>query len=440
MSASSKAHPTTTLGPTTEPLDDSIDQRSLPSAVRPLDAGCDDPSMVVPPASDFAAVVALADPGTCFLLGAGEYRFHNVEPKDSMTFLGVSREAVIVVGSGETENAFHGTATGVTIGRMTLTKFQGDGGEKPQEQGAIRGTSALWQSKRGQMAREWLIEDVEASDNFATGVFLGDHFTIRGSTLSQNGVSGLGGDQIVGGLIEGNVVSGNGAQRLTGVFANGGGMKFTQAISPEDPLVVRGNEIFGNSGIGVWCDIACNGFEVIDNYIHDQKSRAVMFELSSNAVIRGNLLVDTNTWSNFSRDFNAAAIAIGESSDVIVEDNYIDGAVSGIIVRQTLRPLRPQESFLDGFENVTYLSQRVSIRNNVIINVQAMGISTGSTGTSLIPDLLSIRFEANIYSNPEDMKFWWEDDRYSFEEWQALGRDLGGGASVPARPAWNGTF
>lgn len=440
MAASSRAGPTTTLGALPDLLADPIDERSLPSAIRPLDAGCDDPSVVIPPASDLPVVVAAADPGTCFVLEAGEYRFHDVKPKDSMTFLGVSRQAVVVVGSGETENAFHGTATGVTIGRMTLIGFQGDGGEKRQEQGAIRGTSALWESNRGQMALDWLIEDVEASDNFATGVFLGDRFTIRGSTFSRNGISGLGGSETAGGLIEGNVVSGNGMQQATGVLSNGGGMKFTQTISAEDPLVVRGNEIFGNSGIGVWCDIGCNGFEVINNYIHDQESRAIMFELSNNAVIRGNLLVNTNGWSDFSRDFNAAAIVVGESSDVIVEDNYIDGAVSGIIVRQTLRPVRPQESFLDEYPDVTYLSQRVSIRDNVIVNAQAMGISTGSTGGGLIPDLSSIRFERNIYSNPEKIRFWWENgDRYNFQEWQASGRDLGTDGVVPARPVWSWT-
>jgi len=371
------------------------------------------------------------------MLEAGEYRFHNVEPKDFMTFLGASRDSTIVVGSASAENAFHGTATGVTIGRLTLTGFQGDGGEKRQEQGAIRGTSALWASDRGEMARDWLIEDIEASDNFATGVFLGDNFTIRGSTFSRNGVSGLGGSETVGGLIEANIVDNNGAQAATGVLGNGGGMKFTQAASIDDPLVVRDNEIFGNSGIGVWCDIGCDGFEVIDNYIHDQESRAVMFELSSNAVIRGNLLVNTNQWSDFSRDFNAAAIAVGESSDVLIEDNYIDGAVAGIIVRQTQRPVRPQESFLDEYEGVTYLSQRVSIRNNVILNAEAMGISTGSTGRGLMPDLASIRFEGNVYDDPGRIVFWWANgDRYSFNDWQASGRDLGGGVNIPARPVW----
>ena len=371
------------------------------------------------------------------MLGAGEYNFHNVEPKDFMTFLGADRDSTIVRGTPSTENAFHGTATGVTIGRLTFIGFQGDGGEKPQEQAAIRGTSALWASDRGEMAREWLLEDIEASDNIASGVFLGDNFTIRGSVFSRNGVTGLGGSETVGGLIEKNVVNDNGAQQATGVLGNGGGMKFTQAGSIDEPLVIRDNEIFANSGIGVWCDIGCDGFEVVDNFIHDQTSRGIMFELSSNAVIRGNLLVNTNEWSDFSRDFNAAAIAVGESSDVLIEDNYIDGAVAGIIIRQTRRPVRPAESFLDDYSGVTYLSQRVDVRINVLVNVEAMGISTGSTGGGLIPDPSTIRFEDNVYADPSRLTFWWANgDRYSFDDWQASGRDLHGGSDVPARAAW----
>ncbi|MEM8924360.1 MAG: right-handed parallel beta-helix repeat-containing protein [Actinomycetota bacterium] len=411
------------------------DPRELPSAERELDAGCDDPVVVQPPAADFAAVVAEAPERTCFLLEPGRYGFHDVRPKDYMTFLGADRSTVVVAGTSETENAFSGTATGVTIGRMTITGFQGSGGAKRQEQGAIRGTIAIWRSDRGQMATHWLIEDIVAADNFATGVLLGDHFTVRNSVLADNGVAGLGGSETVGGLVEGNVVRGNGAQQATGYLGNGGGMKFTQAVSPEDPLVIRGNEVHDNTGIGIWCDIGCDGFHVLDNYIHDQESRAVMFELSSNALIAGNLLVNTNNWTDFSRDFNAAAITIGESSDVVVEDNYIERADAGIIVRQTRRPVYPQEAFLDDYEEITLVADRVHVRRNVLIDTGAMGVSLGRTGRELFPPDADIRFDANIYANPGGVDFWWAGDRFGYAEWQASGRDLGGATEVPPRPS-----
>lgn len=415
---------------------DALVERSLPSAERALDAACDEPTVVLPPAPDLGAMVAAAEPYTCFLLEAGEYRFSDVEPKDYMTFLGSSRDEVVVVGSASAENAFHGTATGVSIGRMKLVGFQGSAGEKRQEQGAIRGTPGIWESDRGQLATHWLIEDIEASGNFATGVYLGDHFTVRNSTLTDNGVAGLGGSETVGGLIENNIVSRNGAEQATGYLANGAGMKFTEAISPEDPLVVRGNEIYENNGIGVWCDIGCHGFAVLDNHIHDQDSRAIMFELSGSAVISGNLLVNTNSWTDFSGDFNAAAITIGESSDVIVEDNYIEGAEAGIIVRQTRRPVYPQEAFLDRYDDLVFVSERVIVRDNVIVDTKAMGLSTGATGRDLIRDSTSIRFEGNLYAEPGRVAFWWNGDKFNHGEWQDSGRDLGVAGEVPDRSGW----
>ncbi len=408
-----------------------------PSAGRSLDAGCARPVVIHPPASDLATVVANAPAGTCFVLQAGQYWFHNVVPKDDMTFIGVDRNQVSVVGNSGTENAFHGTAARVSIGRMKFSGFTGSGGEKRQEQAAIRGTSKIWGTVPGTMAKEWLIEDVEVSGGYASGVFLGDDFTVRRSTLTNNGVTGIGGTEVHGGLIERNVISGNGFQQADGEYGNGAGIKLTQSGSPERPVVVRHNELFGNDEIAIWFDVGCNGFEVINNYIHDQRSQAVMVEISGNGLIQGNLLVNANTWSDFRRDFNAGAVTVGESRDVTVEGNFIEGAVSGVVVRQTRRPL-PQESFLYNFDNVSFQAQRVVVRNNNLVGVQSMGISTGVTGNGLIPDASSIKFDNNRYSNAGAVQFWWDGGaNLNLDQWRAAGRDTTATAPLPGRPAWS---
>lgn len=404
----------------------------------PLDSFCKNPVVnVSAPAPDLAGTVANAAPGTCFKLQPGEYRFRDVVPKDNMTFLGTDRGSVVVVGSGDAENAFHGTAKGVTIGRMTLKGFQGTAGQKPQQQAAIRGSAGIWKTDPGTLASDWLIEDIEASGNYALGIFIGDRFTVRNSTIADNGVAGISGAESHGGLIEGNVVRGNGERQLEGYQANGGGMKFTEATGGDNPLVIHRNEIHGNKGVGVWCDIGCNGFHVIDNYIHDQDSHGVMFELSSNALVKGNLIVNANTWTDFSRDFNAGAITVGESSGVTIEGNYVDGAKAGVVVRQTRRPVLPQEQFLYNYTYVNWTSGDVHVKDNVIVNTKAMGISTGKTGGGMISNPGSIRYEANTYGNPGAMEFFWDGGyRYNYQEWQASGRDHGGDAQAPARPAW----
>jgi hypothetical protein len=427
-------------GASSRPLEE---DREAPSALRSLEVGCspaDDPVSITAPAADLRSVVAGAEPGTCFLLQPGTYSFSDVEPKDYMTFLGTARDEVVIQGSASTENAFHGDATGVTIGRMTLTGFQnlGKGGGKAQEQAPIRGTTGLWESDRGTLASEWLIEDIESSGNLAAGVFLGDNFTIRGSLLADNGVTGLGGSEIVGGLIEQNTIRGNGANAASGEYSNGAGIKFTEAIAGSDPVTVRSNEIYENRKIGVWCDIACDGFHVLNNYIHDQESRAVMYELSRNAVIQDNLLIDANTWTNYRQDFNAAAITLGESSDVTVVNNYIGGAKAGIIIRQTKRPVYPAEDFLDDYENVNFVSGDIEVVNNTLVDIDSMGISLGETGRSVGPDLGTIVFEGNSYNDPGAVDFWWDSDPVDFGSWQGSGRDTESPPVADTSPVWAG--
>ncbi len=440
--ASSRIGTPPTLAPTTTVVEEGASSKFLEQVDQtpgrpPLDSYCTNPVSVSAPASDLANTVANAAPGTCFKLQPGEYYFRDVVPKDNMTFLGADRGSTVVIGSGDAENAFHGTAKGVTIGRMTLKGFQGTAGQKPQQQAPIRGSAAIWKTGPGDLASDWLIEDIEASGNYALGIFIGDRFTVRNSTIANNGVAGVGGADSDGGLIEGNVVTGNGAQQLEGYQANGGGMKFTEASGADNPLVIHHNEIHGNKGVGVWCDIGCTGFQVIDNYIHDQDSHGVMFELSSNALIKGNLIVNANTWTDFTRDFNAGAITVGESSGVTIEGNYVDGAKAGIIVRQTRRPVLPQEQFLYNYPTVNWTSGDIHVKGNVVVNTRAMGISTGNSGSGMISNPGSIRYEANTYGNPGSMEFFWDGGyRYNYQEWQASGRDHGGEAQAPGRPAW----
>ncbi len=415
---------------------DLIGSRDLPSELRHILAGCEEAVAIEAPANDLASVVSNAEPGTCFSLSAGEYRFSGVVPKDYMTFLGSGRGEVVVVGDSGKENAFSGTAHSVTIAQMTFRGFTGTGGEKLQEQAPIRGTRGIWLSDRGEMATDWLIEDIEASGNAANGLFLGDHFTVRDSVFSGNGIAGIGGSELVGGLLEGNQVFANGANQASGALINGAGMKFTGAGTPEAPLVVAANEVYENIDNGIWCDIGCNGFEVVDNFIHDHRSRAVMIELSSNAHIADNLIVDSNTWTDYGRDFNAGAITVAESSNSVVEGNYIDGAMSGVIIRQTRRP-GPSEGFLNNYQGVTFVAADIVVRDNSLLNTGAMGVSTGVTGSGLITDLGSIRFEGNNYAGASGMAFWWAGQaRLSYDDWLAAGRDGGGSTSVGEQPVW----
>lgn len=388
----------------------------------------------VSPTDDLTALVNQRPAGTCFLLAAGNYQFHDIVPKDRMAFVGAGTNQVIVTGPGQ-ENAFHGRADGVVIGQMTFRSFTGSGGTSRQEQAPIRGTRALWASNRGELATNWLVADVISEGNYASGIFLGDNWTVRNSIFRSNGVTGIGGDSLVGGLIEGNIINGNGRDAATGAASNGAGIKVTQAGTRDNPVVVRDNELYDNNNEAVWCDLGCNGMTVEDNYIHDHGSRGVMFELSSNLLVRGNTFLRSNTWTDFRGDFNAGAVTIGESANAVVENNRIDTAEAGVVIRQTKRPY-PGEN-LTIYSGLTWVASNVTVRNNVVERVKKAGISTGSTGNGMITNPGSIVFTGNTYLNPPagGMQFWWNNGAsMSLAQWQAAGRDTAGQGSQPGSP------
>lgn len=377
---------------------------------------------LTPPAADLAGVVAAAAPGTCFALAAGTYTFHDVVPKDGMSFLGEATGAVVVDGRGH-ENAFHGTARDVTIARITLRGFDDAAGTSAQEQAPIRGTAGVWLSDPGRMAVGWVIDEVEASGNVASGIFVGDDFVVRRSHFHHNGVTGIGGDEFSGGLFEDNEVDHNGAAEATGASVNGGGIKVTQVDGAVRPLVIRGNDVHDN-GRGIWCDVDCNGVVIEANRVHDNESTGIFYEVSRNAVIARNEVTNTNTWVTWTEDWNTGSIAIGESADVLIEGNTIVGGRSAITLRQTRRP-SDGESYLAArtasgrFLNV--VTRRVTVRGNVVRDSGSIGASHGPTGAGLL-DYGSIVFADNTYVTPTSMAFWWNGASSSLSGWQAGGR------------------
>ncbi|MEZ5408331.1 MAG: right-handed parallel beta-helix repeat-containing protein [Acidimicrobiales bacterium] len=381
--------------------------------------GCATPMAVTAPAADLASLVAAQAEGTCFLLADGEYRFHDVVPKNGMSFVGASTAGVVVNGAGH-ENAFHGTADRVTIAQMTFAGFDNAAGTSAQEQAPIRGTAALWASEPGRMATNWMITDIVSRNNVASGVFLGDNFTVRNSELHHNAVTGIGGDSIVGALIEDNVIHHNGSGGASGAAANGAGVKLTQSGTADKPVIVRNNELHSNHREALWFDLACHGIQVLDNYIHDHVSRGVMFELSSGLVVRGNTILRSNTWTDFTQDFNAGAVTVGESADALVEGNTIDTAEAAVIVRQTGRPYPGED--LSPYPGLTFTSANVTVRHNVVRNSKSVGISMGVSGPQAI-DTSTIRFIDNSYDTPAAMSFRWNDGTQTFDQWQAAGRD-----------------
>ncbi len=384
---------------------------------------------ITAPAGGLNTTVAADAPGTCYFLKNGNgtnYTFHDVKPKDNMKFIGESKTGVVVNGNGY-ENAFHGNTKNVTISNFTLSGFNGQKDcngtvQKPQEQAPIRGTTCLWQTEPANLATGWVIEDMIINNNVASGVFAGNDFTIRRNKFFNNGITAIGGTRFYGGLFEGNEAYDNGKNSLTGAEQNGGNIKITQVNGTSKQVVIRGNTIY-RAAIGIWCDVGCDGVLVEGNTVSNHTSSGMICEVSKNMTFRGNTLNNTSPWVNWTGPFNGGSIVAGECSNILIENNTINGGESAVTVRQTKRP---HDAFETGYfpkiPSINLVTSNVTVRNNKINGSRTIGASHDVSKAAGIMNYGSISFSGNTYSNPSGMQFWWNASPQTYGQWQGSGR------------------
>ena len=218
--------------------------------------------------------------------------------------------------AGKLTDAFHGSATNVTVQNLVIEKYD------PQIQdGAIQG------------GRGWTIQNNEVRLNYAVGIIGEDGSKLIGNYVHDNGQMGLGGfgDNI---LVQGNEIAKNGYWSGIDVLWEGGGFKFANT----DNLVVRGNYSHDNNGIGMWTDIDNIHTLYEDNVVVHNGMGGISHEISYQAIIRNNTLIGNGAddprswwWGN--------EIQIQNSQNVEVYGNRVEmtGGGNGIVIIQQNR-------------------------------------------------------------------------------------------------------
>ena len=64
-------------------------------------------------------------------------------------------------------------------------------------------------------------------------------------------------------------------------------------------MIVDSNTIYDTGGPGIWCDIGCNNVTISNNRIHNASGSPIMYEISDNAQIYGNVIYDSQGWGSF---------------------------------------------------------------------------------------------------------------------------------------------
>ena len=220
------------------------------------------------------------------------------------------------VEAGKLTDAFHGSATNVTVQNLVIEKY-----DPAIQDGAIRG------------GQGWIIRDNEVRLNYAVGISAHGGSQIIGNNVHDNGQMGLGGsgNNI---LVQGNEIAKNGFWSGIDPLWEGGGFKFADT----DDLVVRGNYAHDNKGTGLWTDI--NNIHTLyeDNVVVHNTINGISHEISYDAIIRNNTVLgngygDTRGWG-WGSDIN-----IQNSRNVEVYGNRVEmtGGGNGIVMIQQNR-------------------------------------------------------------------------------------------------------
>jgi Right handed beta helix region len=243
-------------------------------------------------------------------LGSGRYT--QIRPGTGATFIGAP--GAVIDGRHDNYYAFADSASDVTISYLTIQHFGTWGGNF--DQGVVNIDSAAG----------WSIDHTTIRNNAGAGVMLGSHNTLSFDCLANNqqyGFNAYSPSGPTGLVLDHNDISGNNTYnweaRKSECGCTGGG-KFWRVRG----AVITNNWVHHNHGVGLWADTNNRGFDIENNYFQSNYDVGLIYEISYNALIKGNLFV-RNAIGIGSTDpgFPTPALYISESgSDSRVVSKY----------------------------------------------------------------------------------------------------------------------
>ncbi|MFN2606336.1 MAG: right-handed parallel beta-helix repeat-containing protein [Acidimicrobiales bacterium] len=234
--------------------------------------------------------------------------FAQIIPGDNSTFTG--GPAAILDGQSINHSAFGQTAKGVTIKFLTIQHFA-----------ALQNTAVI--NNAG--SSNWTIQHNTLQDNSGAGVALGNNSVVSWNCIDSNGQYGFkaykaqvpGKASITNVTLDHNEISNNNTDdwehKVPGCGCSGGGKLWdTQGAK------ITNNWVHDNKNVGLWADTDDIDVLISGNYIEDNDSEGIFYEISYNAAIRNNTLkrnaiVKGQAFAATGNGFPVAAIYISES-------------------------------------------------------------------------------------------------------------------------------
>ncbi len=356
-----------------------------------------DGAVVVGVGDDLGVVVDESPAGSVFWLVSGVHvldggEFAQVIPKSGDVFVGAP--GAVLDGRGVNRYAFGQGASDVRISYLTVRNFVA-----PRDEGVVNHDSGSG----------WVVEHSTIEGNGGAGVMGGPGMVLRYNCFRDNGQYGFqfyrNGDGIRDVVVDHNEVTGNNTddweRRVPGCGCTGGA-KFWAV----DGATITSNWVHGNHGPGLWADTNNRDFLFEGNLIEGNDGVGLFYEISYNAVIRGNTFRG-NGFVDAQSGFPNGAIYLSESGGdarvdgppvIDIVQNWFVNNHDGVVLWENAdrfcnSPANTSSGYCTlvasfsecasgvigsapGFDDCRWKTQNVSVRENVFeMDKQAAGCS-----------------------------------------------------------------
>jgi parallel beta-helix repeat protein len=297
-------------------------------------------AVVIAAGASIQAAVNANPAGTAFLLSAGTYNGQTISPQSGDSFYGNGQA---VLNGGGVQQAFQGQGvSNVTLSGLTITNYA------PAAQGiGTLGTDAS--------AVNWVVQNCTfTGTTVGVPLMLGTGMIVSGCSIYGNQMSGIGGWNVTGGVIENNNIYANNQSNQSPFTATGNnaGIKIAQCTNTQ----ILNNNIHGNTTApGIWTDISCSGTMIDGNTIANNGGPGVLLELDYGATVRNNLIQNNNQPAL--DGCQGGGVYLQNSANANVYSNTITGNVGGVWIYQSDRGSGPQGP---------WVANNDAIHNNVI--------------------------------------------------------------------------
>jgi parallel beta-helix repeat protein len=265
---------------------------------------------------------------------------------------------------------------------------------------------------------DWIVERNEIRFNATVGLKVGPRMRVRYNYVHHNGVSGIDGYRADGVLVEANEVAYNNPSNtfVDPSRAGESGLKFFEISN----LVVRGNNVHHNNGIGIWCDNAYLNMLIENNTVTLNTLGGIWQEVGYSAVVRNNTVSENGLASPSPGWLEKAGIMVSNSPDVEIYGNTVSNNANGITGMQAT-----------GYATTGPYGARVL--SNLYIHDNVITMARGKTG--LVQNVSdnsyftshNNRWAGNDYRlGANSTYFAWSNSNLNEDQWRMNGQDVTG--------------